>query len=167
MITPIKLLPPPNTLSHNTLHPILIYFGFFSSQPHLRPPHPQLPHLKLWHQELSHLLPSKTYLNSYDLTEFFAIPKIMLNPTKLLPPPFTPSDNTPFPHPLLTHPQIYLQTNFRVAHSTLPQGNSWYTSNIDINTYFTVSSLRSNMMIYDKDNPMLHVSYEEPLTYSK
>ena len=156
MITPIKLLPPPNTLSHNTLRPILIYFEFFpltftsqtTSSPTSTPKTTTPRTTKL----------SKTYLNPYDLTEFFCISKMKINPTKLLPPPFTPSDNTPYPH---------LQTNFRVGHSTLPHGNSWYTSYIDISTNFTVSSLRSNMMIYEKDNPMLHVSCEEPLTYSK
>ena len=46
--------------------------------------------------------------------------------SKFCPLPLPPSPNTPIP-PGPTPTQIYLKTNFRVAHSTLPQGNSILT----------------------------------------
>ena len=58
--------------------------------------------------------------NFHDFTDLLGHPKIMLTPTKILPPQFPPK-------PLYTLPsaQILLQIMLRVVHSTLPHGNSF------------------------------------------
>ena len=76
--------------------------------------------------------------------------------SNVCPLPLPRSHNTPSP-PALTPTQIYLKTNFRVAHSTLPQGNYIYYPARKQLVCMTFSSLRPFL-----DIPVLPLATSTP-----